>query len=83
MFYDMTDGMPPRAPEITQRPQVQDGAPGTFGGKAHLLQNGMKTASGNGYGLKLHSCKELPSTQESGFQGQRGGTGMGLPYNGS
>lgn len=50
----MTDGMPPRAPETTQRPQVQDGAtvrvttPGTFRGKAHLLQNGIKMASGNG-----------------------------------
>lgn len=47
-----------------------------------MLQTGMKVARRDGEGLKPDSCKALPSTKTSGFQGQRGGTGMGLPYNG-
>lgn len=88
MSYEMTDGdMPPVAPETTQRPQVQDGAIVTvttsFSGNVYLLQNGMKIARRRDVeGLLLDSCIALPSTRISGFQGQRGGTGMGLPYNG-
>lgn len=88
MSYEMTDGdMPPVAPETTQRPQVQDWAIVTvttsFSGKVYLLQNRMKIARRrDGEGLKLDHCRAFPSTQISGFQGQRGGTGMGLPYNG-
>lgn len=89
MSYEVTDGdRPPVAPETTQRPQVQDEAivrattSGTSSGKGQLLQNGMKIArKKDGKGLKLDSCKALPSTQTSGLQGRRR-TGMGLPHNG-
>lgn len=85
----MTDGdMPPVAPETTQRPQVQDEVTvtvttsGTFSRKVYLLQNGMKKARRDGEGLKLDSYKALLEMQTSASQGQRGGTGMGLPHNG-